>query len=267
MIHQAVREVIRQLDVQVFVETGTLAGETCARVSEWFAQLDPSFGALRARVRDDELAQLFPKRPVAYPVFEGTAAACPRRVITVDTNCTAQERLKAVFASNPHIRVVCAPSEVFLRQAVQRHEFGAQCLFYLDAHAGNESPLRREIEAVLALPRAVIVVDDFLVPFRPWHLFDLYDGTACGWGYLKDLFEGRNPQVYYPKRSNEDYRGTAIIFVGYAHEELGFMAAAGCFRHRYEDKVTPLLARALWRCLKALRIPSQRYAFWNKLQR
>jgi hypothetical protein len=259
--------VIRAFGITTFIETGTLVGETLAQVSEWFSQDDPAFGRVVAHERDAVFAQMYPKRAVSYPVFEAARARSRRRIVTVDTNCVAQEHLRRIFAPNPHISVVCAHSVEYLTAAVARGEYSQECMFYLDAHANAVSPLREEIRAIIPLRRCIIVIDDFLVPFKPWHLFDMYQGQACGWGFIKDLFADVTHAVYYPRTSNRDYRGTAIIFVGYNARELEWMRTLGCDAHVWDDTLTPFCARILWWCAKALRIPTARLAVWNRLQR
>ena len=269
MIHDVCKDIMFNLGINRFIETGTFVGETVACVSEWLQ--DTAFGLVYSKESDEFLASFFPKRKIYYPKFRDAKIDADTKIYSVDTDKKRQEALSRIFSSNPNVRFFRGSSENFIKQAIDSGLIGDKdrCFFYLDAHEKRKSPLRQEIREILRLKRVVIVVDDFLVPFRPMHLFDVYESGVCGWYYIRDLFGGRKTEVYYPRKSNIDFRGTGIIFVGYDKKDLRFMDNLACFRQKVfkGDPFTTLLATGIFWLLKALPLPSESYAFWNKLQR
>jgi hypothetical protein len=232
MIHLVCREIILELRINRFVETGTFVGETVSIVSEWFQDLDPAFGKIIRKEPNSLLKAFFSQKELSYPLFDGADAASGTKLYSVDVDSEKQGLLRQVFCSNPNIFIVNDSSEKFLNKSIDEGLLSNtdRTLFYLDAHWGEHWPLRDEITQILRLQRSIIVIDDFVVPFHPWHGFDIYRTTICGWYYIGDLFRNYDHQIYYTSKPNSDNRGTVIIFVGYHGEEQVVMNKLPCFK-------------------------------------
>jgi hypothetical protein len=232
MIHPLCRDIITNLKIDRFIETGTFSGETVSIVSEWLQELDPDFGTAGARKQNEYLTQFTNNgRVPSYPVFNGSKESSKVKLYSVDVDERKQSALTLVFNSNPNIKLICASSEKFLKDSVDKSLFNdnQNCFFYLDAHWGKYWPLRDEIREILRLKRSVIVIDDFSIPFR-WNVgFDVYKFKACSWFYIRNLFKGYPVIVYYPRKANADGRGFIFMFIGYEKEELKFMDQLPCF--------------------------------------
>jgi hypothetical protein len=192
MIHPIHRHIMSRLQIEEFVETGSFRGDTVAQVRAWFPDL---------------------------------------HIRTVEIDTDRHEALLARFAGAEKLEIACDSSQRFLRRVLDDASASAdrRRFFYLDAHWGEYWPLRDELGEILRLRRAVIVIDDFVVPTRPMHGFDVYKTKICGWYYIRDLFAGVDYRIYYPQRANPDGRGNVIIFVGYAACDLEFMTELACF--------------------------------------
>jgi len=88
---------------------------------------------------------------------------------------------------------------------------------YLDSHWRDRLPLRDEIEILSRrLPNAVVMIDDFAVPFDAGYAFDDYgDGARIGVDYL---VRARTPQpfsLYFPAVPSQQEtgrrRGTCVV--------------------------------------------------------
>lgn len=95
-------------------------------------------------------------------------------------------------------------------------------LFWLDAHGyGFHWPLWDEIDLITArLPRALVLIDDLLVPGRPQFGFDEYDGQVCSLAALAPRINpAREYVVVYPAytdRTSEFHplRGYGLLAFG-----------------------------------------------------
>jgi predicted O-methyltransferase YrrM len=135
---QIIRDLVFGLRIEQFVETGTFHGTT----TEFLANL------------------------LGAPVF--TVELQPRCFLI------AKRRL----AQYPWVTVELGDSRTFLSVLASKEELrGKRTLFYLDAHWGQDLPLRSELAIIVeAWPNAVIVIDDFEVPDDPGYGFDTYHG-------------------------------------------------------------------------------------------
>jgi hypothetical protein len=232
MIHDICKDILLNLPINRFVETGTFIGETVSIVSDWMQNLDTDFGRISGKVSNEHLGSFFKKRAVKYPVFSNSRSSARTRIYSVDRDTERQEMVKGVFSSNPNIKIVNDFSENFIKNEIDKGEFSDSdnIMFYLDAHWGNNWPLRNEIKQVLRLKRSIIVIDDFIVPGHPFFGFDIYKTKLCGWYYIRDLFKNVEKAVFYPKKPNCDGRGSVIVFVGYRKKEIDFMNKLPCFR-------------------------------------
>jgi hypothetical protein len=233
-MHHVYRDVIAQLKINKFVETGTFVGETVAQVSGWLSELDPSFGQIIGKRPSTLLAHYDPDRTLEYPIF-GQTQRGSTTLYSIDNDADRHRQLAALFADNPNIKIVQSSSQLFLQEAIGSGELrpSDRCFFYLDAHWGEYWPLRDEITEILKLRRAVIAIDDFVVPRHPFYGFDVYRTNVCGWYYISDLLDSVDPIVYYPNEANPLGRGNVLIFVGYEPSELAFMRELPFFQPRF----------------------------------
>jgi len=72
--------------------------------------------------------------------------------------------------------------------------------FYLDAHWNEDLPLAEEIGIVFSrCPSAVVMIDDFRVPFDPGYGYDDYGpGKALVSGYIRLAVLAHQLQAFYP---------------------------------------------------------------------
>lgn len=232
MIHAVCKDIMINLRINKFIETGTFIGETTVTVSRWFQELHPDFGVICGETLDERLNSLFNKRVIHYPIFKNVNNDSIAKIYSVDIDKERQSILTELFSSNQNINVIKKSSEKFLEEAIKNGLVTDKdsCFFYLDAHWGQHWPLREEIREILKLPKSVIAIDDFVVPWRPWHGFDFYRTKICGWYYIRSVFKKRRDiHIFYPKKSNMDNRGSVIIFLGYCKNELRFMRQIACF--------------------------------------
>jgi hypothetical protein len=232
MIHDIGKDIIANLQVNRFVETGTFIGETVSIVCGWMQDLDTDFGTIAERVTNERLGSFFTRGMVDYPVFKNSRSSARTRIYSIDIDTEKQEMVKGMFSSNPNVNIINDLSDKYIKNAIDKGEFSDRdnFMFYLDAHWGNSWPLRDEIKQVLRLKRSIIVVDDFIVPRHPFWGFDVYKTKLCGWYYISDLFKKVKTEVFYPKKPNREGRGSVIIFVGYQKDEIAFMNGLPCFR-------------------------------------
>ncbi len=70
--------------------------------------------------------------------------------------------------SLPKVRLSLADSRVFLRDLLAGLPNDRPVLFYLDAHWNEDLPLAEEARLIVEqAPLAVVMIDDFCVPFDP----------------------------------------------------------------------------------------------------
>lgn len=178
-----VRDVVRSLSVQTIVETGTYIGKT----SYW-------------------LGVTFPDIPVL------TCEVLP------EMHVVARRHLRG----RRNVLPVLADSAVWLERLVG--DMKGPALFFLDAHGMSsdwlkQSPLRREIAAVLSRDApSVVIVDDFKVPGRADYAFSVAEtgssfafpeetrlelANALDLSVIEDLLSSPD-RVLYPSYTYED---------------------------------------------------------------
>ena len=92
-------------------------------------------------------------------------------------------------------------SRSFLRRLVKNRPFiEKRTFFYLDAHGGEDLPLREEIQFIFEnCPQAVVMVDDFKVPGDEAYGFDDYgNGKVLSLEYLKPLADKLQIAAFFP---------------------------------------------------------------------
>lgn len=138
--HQIVDGLIRECGVTSFVETGTHYGATTKHV----AQRHPELPVFSCEINDEYFRE-------------------------------SVKRL-AVFQN---VRVSQESSEKFVERLVNEGILGDLPMFFLDAHWHDYWPLPDEVATVGSLPKFILMVDDFMVPGRPW-----FETSAGGGGTI-----------------------------------------------------------------------------------
>ena len=91
--------------------------------------------------------------------------------------------------------------------------------FYLDAHWNDDLPLMEEIDIIFGhCPMAVVIIDDFEVPFDSGYGFDDYGpGKTLVADYIKPAISKHQLIAFYPSTpSAADYPSTPMAAVGLA---------------------------------------------------
>lgn len=80
---------------------------------------------------------------------------------------------------------------------------------YLDAHWGKELPLAQEIEMVFTnAPMAIVMIDDFAVPFDAGYGFDDYGPAgALNADYIAPAVQKHQLYTFYPSTPSEEESG------------------------------------------------------------
>jgi hypothetical protein len=257
MIDSLCKDLLQQLKVKRFIETGTDKGETIAQVSQWFSELYPQFGEVRETVQTGARSYGLRNDPISYPVFSGSQPG-HGQIHSVDADAYSYEKAKEQFKSNCNIFLHHSSSEALLTSLLSA-EIAAgrsdnETMFFLDAHWGEYWPLRDEIKVIRQLKRYLIVIDDFMVPGKSNPSFphgdfgfDVYKGRILNWAYIADLFEGIAVRVFYPVRPNRDQRGWVLITRGYSPEELKFLSSMDLVEVKQSDRIHTAPVFVTWR--------------------
>ncbi len=220
MINDIAKDIIKLCNVNKFVETGIHHGETLGTVIGWFSELYDDF-----RKKDV---------PGKYTIFD------------VDLVKEYYDKAKENYAQhNKNVSIANESSENFLKRLINEGAFTEEdnCMFYLDAHWYSYWPLRNEIEEILKLKKAIILIDDFHTPGRSFG-YDTYHGTRLGLNYIKDLIQNKTNYIYYAAIANRDNRGMGIIFLGY--DDNALEVALRCLpliKENLTDKSVSLLGK------------------------
>jgi hypothetical protein len=221
MIDAACKEVIKQLKIETFVETGIYRAESTAEASIWFSENHEEFGVIT------DFKVIKGSNPwntyTAYPIFTN-AKDCIYKIYATDNHLPFIDDAKALFSSNPNVIFMHQSSEDALNDLINKKIVSEQkSFFFLDAHWYDYWPLRDELKIILNLPKCIIAIDDFQVPEHRHIRFDQYKKIKCNLSYISDLLIDHQVKIYYPTRANRDGSGWVLIFKGYKDEELEFL--------------------------------------------
>jgi hypothetical protein len=107
-------------------------------------------------------------------------------------------------------------------------QFADETVFaYLDAHWEGDLPLAEEIDMIFDhSPRAVVMIDDFQVPFDSGYSYDdFYEAeTALTHAYIESAIRHHGLQAYYPSVPSSDETGQRRGCVVLAKTEAHFTA-------------------------------------------
>lgn len=173
------RQILQQLQPAALVETGTYHGITTEFMA-WY--------------------------------FSGPIYSCE-----IDRRCFlgARRRLHRF----PQIELSSSDSRAFLNYILGRLAPATPLLVYLDAHWGEDLPLRREIELLLAAGHpAAIMIDDFEVPGDSGYSFDDFGPGKRLCLDLLEFMAGHDQPLFYPKlpalAETGSQRGCVVLSTG-----------------------------------------------------
>ena len=129
---------------------------------------------------------------------------------------------RARFWRKRNLKLLCSDSRTGLRKLFDgplNPLSGLTVFFYLDAHWNDDLPLADELDIVFSrCPMAVVMIDDFEVPFDAGYGFDDYGpGKALVSGYIRPAMSAHQLQAFYPSTpSVADYPSTPMAAAGLA---------------------------------------------------
>lgn len=140
------------------------------------------------------------------------------RVYTVDINRFFSLAARIRAWRRPRIRMMAGESMKLLKERQRAGAGSRRTFFYLDAHWGENLPLREEVQFILKYwTETLICIDDFRVPDDPGYRFDRYGDKRLEWDYLQ-LDQGDMMDVYYPTAPSDSdtglKRGVIYLAVG-----------------------------------------------------
>ncbi len=149
-------------------------------------------------------------RVIETGTYRGTsteffAAVFGTLIETVEGNPRWHAYSRRRLSVHPRVTVHLGDSRTFLRKLTL--PTGGETVFiYLDAHWEDDLPLREELEIVMAnWSRAVVLVDDFMVPGDPGYAYDDYGpGKALAEEYLPPM---PGWALLYPSAHSTDETG------------------------------------------------------------
>lgn len=170
------------------------------------------------KIRQEIFLELFSKikfeKIIETGTYHGTTTEFMYRstklpIYSTEADPRAYGYSKIRFFSVGDIRLFNSDSRRLLREfSVEENMKNKTTFFYLDAHWNEDLPLREEIEVILEnWPEAVIMVDDFKVPFDDEYTYDNYGkGKELSLEYLEPLkYLGFCP--FFPSKSAKDETG------------------------------------------------------------
>ena len=191
MINPIAREIIKIFNVNKFVETGILEGDTAKTVSSWFNELS---------VPD-------------YKIYE----------IDIDKNSV--DYVNSWKQSNGNVEAIYKNSVDFIKESVENGLFDNEndsWFIYLDAHNGSDkSVLRGELNYLQSLNKNIIVsiddwhVDDSTRKQLDWTSYDIYSLND-----VREFIQDKTDVIYDTLKSNIHSKMSCFIFYGYKFQQL-----------------------------------------------
>ena len=143
-------------------------------------------------------------------------------VFTIEAHPRNYGFARARFWRKRNVKLLYGDSRTGLHKLFHRvlHPLSELTIFfYLDAHWNDDLPLAEEIDIIFShCPMAVVVIDDFEVPFDAGYGFDDYGpGKALVADYIKPAISKHQLTAFYPSTlSAADYPSTPMAAVGLA---------------------------------------------------
>jgi predicted O-methyltransferase YrrM len=182
-------------------------------------------GQARRQVLFDQLVkQLKIVAIVETGTFRGTSTAYMANAAVPVFSCELHPRYFYYsllrLAGIANVRLERADSRRFLHKLLANSSLpSGPALFYLDAHWGQDFPLWEEVDLILSRhPAAVIMVDDFRVPFDSGFSYDDYGKGKCL--SVSDLRKSvaSRPSLFFPNDASAhetgERRGCVVLALG-----------------------------------------------------
>jgi hypothetical protein len=155
-------------------------------------------------------------------------------VFSIEANSQYYRIARARLLRRRNIQLLCGDSRATLRKLFDGplHRLCSRALFfYLDAHWNVDLPLTEEIDIVFRrCPSAVVMIDDFRVPFDPGYGYDDYGpGKALVSDYIQPAVLAHQLRAFYPSTPSAVENGArrgciALAKDGYLGPVLASMA-------------------------------------------
>jgi tetratricopeptide (TPR) repeat protein len=116
-------------------------------------------------------------------------------------------------------------------------------MFYLNSNDSDYSLFFNEITEILRLKKAVILIDNFYTPGKPFE-YSMQRGERMDLNCIKKLIDGRVDNIYYAAIANGDNRGMALIFAGYENEDINKLKGLPLISESLRDGKLLLLGRS-----------------------
>jgi hypothetical protein len=174
---------IRSIEFDAFVETGTFHGETCALIA----------GQTTLPIYSCDLKHRI--QPLATVLSELLNDRFTLRLMD------SREFLRQFFA-----------------EGLSKRPF-----FYLDAHWEADIPLLEELQIIMnSANEFAVVIDDFKVPGDPGFGFDVYGEKVFNWSYISPVMEVQKDRigVFYPAYPSISETGAKRGFILLASKSL-----------------------------------------------
>lgn len=185
MIHDYTKNIISELNCDVWIETGIGDGYGASqdRIHNWFPEIIQYEVEISQKSVDLLMSMNLPKK---FIIEQGN-------------------------------------SPEFLKKHINDISNYNLPIFFLDAHTNHGPdywPLRDELKIILDLPKCVIVIDDFKHPFKPFN-YDFHYGTVAkppipnDLNHIKDLLKtAKIKSAYHCKESAMNNMGVVFLFKG-----------------------------------------------------
>jgi hypothetical protein len=166
----------------------------------------------RKQIATDVIAAMKPTAVIETGSYRGTTTAFLRNldvpVYTVELNAQLYYYVRRRFRRDERVEVALGDSREYLEKLAKRSDVPkARVLFYLDAHWGDDLPVKEELEMIRRIWReSVVMVDDFEVPDDAAYGFDDYGaGRALSMSCLP--IEELGYRIFWPSTPGEEETG------------------------------------------------------------
>jgi len=176
-----------------------------------------------------ELLYYFPvKAIVETGTFHGTTTALfgetslPVYTSEIHPRFFAYAKMRFLF-NHANIHLYHSDSRTFLRDLSEDSSVAKKdVFFYLDAHWGEDLPLRDELDIIFSKwSRPIVMIDDFQVPNSDYKFDDYGPGKVLNLRYIDPVVSAYNLSVFFPAVNSSAETGARRGSVVLCHETSG----------------------------------------------